>query len=326
MNREEAEALYDKGLESIHIEDFEDALVIARQLNNIRYSGGFEIEALAHAGRGNSKNAIRTLKKAVKKCPDVWVLWQLLGNCLSDDEQFGKAVEAFDIGLLTSEPNSASLKLNKSIALERMGKLIEARSTIRPLLDNARLEELELRLQARVLTQEFGLLNTLGQPEDTKRQFEALGNRDFGDEAGTELSMLWCQYAEALQMLGEHKDAEQAALQAILYDNRWENAQWWLREIRRSGELPQINLYHIILEGSDVGSFGRDVAECEGYFVSYSVAAESEEEAFKLALEFEPPATRDFLKIDSIAITQDTHDPKGVYVAYGYNFFGDHEE
>jgi Flp pilus assembly protein TadD len=74
------------------------ALKVAKKLERMRYSGSFEIQALAYADLGDPSKAISVLREGTTKCPNVWLLWQLLGNNLSDAGRFEEAFEAYEKG------------------------------------------------------------------------------------------------------------------------------------------------------------------------------------------------------------------------------------
>jgi hypothetical protein len=67
-----------------------NALEIGKKLKSMKYSGGFEIMAMAYADDDQKDKAIECLEEGVKTCPDVWILWQMLGNYRSDQDNLTK--------------------------------------------------------------------------------------------------------------------------------------------------------------------------------------------------------------------------------------------
>ncbi|MEL6715618.1 MAG: tetratricopeptide repeat protein [Planctomycetota bacterium] len=60
------------------------ALAAAEELRALRNTAAFEIGALAHLRAGRADEALQMLEEGVEHGPDVWLLWQLLGNDRSD--------------------------------------------------------------------------------------------------------------------------------------------------------------------------------------------------------------------------------------------------
>jgi tetratricopeptide (TPR) repeat protein len=133
-DQKSAHDLMSEAFEAMNLGKPEAALKIAKKLRRMRYSGCFEIQALAYADLGDPSKAISVLREGTTKCPGVWLLWQLLGNKLSDAGRFEEAFEAYERGLSTGEPNFESLNLNYAIALLRSGQAIQARDRVRPIL------------------------------------------------------------------------------------------------------------------------------------------------------------------------------------------------
>jgi Flp pilus assembly protein TadD len=75
--------------------EFDAALEIATELEAHRYSGSFEIAALAHAGKGDLEAAVAVLRRGVATVPDAWPNWQLLGNYVSDLGRYDEAEAAY---------------------------------------------------------------------------------------------------------------------------------------------------------------------------------------------------------------------------------------
>src|SRR6266536_3597028 len=89
-----ATELAQQGYDLIQARQFDEALVLSGRLQEMRYSSGFEIAALALAGRGETERAVQILEEGVAKAPDVWLNWQLLGNYRSDMGLYDSALEA----------------------------------------------------------------------------------------------------------------------------------------------------------------------------------------------------------------------------------------
>ena len=296
------------------------ALRIAKKLEGMKYSGSFEIQARAYADLGKPSKAIDVLREGTNKCPGVWLLWQLLGNYLSDAGRFEEAFEAYEKGLGTDEPYSESLNVNYAIALLRSGQAIQATERIRPILEASSFQELEGSLRARILAVELEALRALGKCDAAVARFEAIGDKKFGDDAGVELSMLWSEYARSLFELGRHHDAERAAVRSVRLHVQDKEALWCLREIRRTPVSSQTNNYHLIVEGDWSNPSEKTDEKPTGFFASYSVCADSEEEAFSFVTELQPDEVTN-LRIAEAKVANTVTEPKGVYSASGYAFY-----
>lgn len=75
FDQDQADQLMDEAFEALDLGNPKAALKIAKTLKRTRYSGCFEIQALAYARLGKLRKAIKVLREGTDKCPDVWQLW-----------------------------------------------------------------------------------------------------------------------------------------------------------------------------------------------------------------------------------------------------------
>lgn len=300
------------------------ALKIAKTLKRMRYSGSFEIQALAHIDLGDLPKAIDVLREGTETCPGVWSLWQLLGNSLSDARRFDEAFEAYERGLKADDPFVESLDLNLAIALLRSGRAAEARARIGPIIRAPRFKELEGSLRARMLVLELEALRKLDRCNDAVAVFVSMGSENFGDDAGAELSMLWLEYARSLFELGRRQDAEKAAVRSVRFNVRNEEALPYLREIRRAPASLRTNRYRLLVRGQWIASSNDTDKTATGFFANYTVCADSEEEALGLVAELQPEEVRN-LRIEEAKFVDTIAEPKGVYSASGYVFYSEED-
>jgi len=320
FDRKSANDLMSEAFEALNLGKPKTALKIAKKLKGMRYSGYFEIQALAYADLGDPSTAISVLREGTAKCPGVWLLWQLLGNKLSDAGRFEEAFEAYEKGLSTDEPRLESLNLNYAIALLRSGQAIQARERIRPILDAPVFRELEGSLRARILTVELEALRTLDKRDAAVAFFSAIGDENFGDNAGTELSMLWLEYAQSLFEIGRHQEAERAAVRSARFNVKADGALSYLREIRHKPTSCPTNHYQLVVEG-EWSNPSMDQKPM-GFFASYAVCADSQEEALCYVTELQPAEVRN-LRISEAKLTNAVTEPKGVYSAGRYIFYSE---
>jgi Flp pilus assembly protein TadD len=119
LRRKRCESLLEKGYARVREGEFDAALEIATQLEKQRYSGCFEIAALAHAGKGELEAAVTVLRRGVATAPDVWLNWQLLGNYLSDLERHDDAEDAYQRALTCPGCSHDSVRLNLAVLASR---------------------------------------------------------------------------------------------------------------------------------------------------------------------------------------------------------------
>jgi len=320
FDQKRADDLMRKAFKALDAGEPKTALKIAGKPQRMRYSGCFEIQALAYADLGNPSKAISVLRESTSKCPDVWLLWQLLGNNLSDVGRFEEAFEAYEKGLIAKEACSESLNLNYAIALLRSGQAAPARDRIRPLLAAPGFRELGGALRARILATELEALRLLDKRDVAVAFFEAIGNEDFGDKAGPELTMLWSEYARSLFELGRRHDAERAAVRSARFNVKDGQALSYLREIRRKPANSPTNHYQLVVEGEWSTLPDGAAEKPRGFFASYSVCADSPEEALSFARELQPDEVKN-LWISEAKLASAVIEPKGIYSASSYVFY-----
>jgi hypothetical protein len=208
------------------------------------------------------------------------------------------------------------------MALLRSGQVTRARERIRPILEASRFKELEGSLRARILALELEALRMLDKRDAAVARFEAIGDENFGDDAGAELSMLWSEYARSLFELGRYHEAERAAVRSVRFNVKDKQALSYLREIRRKPTDFPTNHYHLVVEGEWSHSPDGMDQKPTGFFASYSVCADSQEEALSFLTELQPDAVNN-LRISEAKLTNTVTEPKGVYSAGSYIFYSE---
>lgn len=323
MPQNDAEALM--GEASRLLEEFEPkkALKIGKQLEKMRFSGGFEIQALAYADLDKKGKAIKVLEKGIKTVPDVWLLWQLLGNYYSDEGDFEKALTTFEKGLQTKQPDKISLKYNYAIALQRQRNFEKAQGLISEILSDERYpDEIEENLLLHIQGLRLGLLNNLKQYKETLKLFAELEKTasQFEDAQPSELSRIFDEVAGAHWNLKNKDQAETYLKKSISYDKKNTGAQWLHREIHKEEDYTNAKYFRIIIEGKWHTPFEGET-KLPRFFTNYDVVANNEDEALEIIKYFEPPETHHSLKIDDLKILKTPKQPKGVYDTMSYNFF-----
>src|SRR6185295_8730093 len=99
MKDQPVESLMQKGFALLDAHQYKEALEMGRQLQRMRHSSAFEIMALAYLGLDQLPKAIATLEEGVRAAERVWLLWELLGNCYSDEGRYDAAEKAYQTAL-----------------------------------------------------------------------------------------------------------------------------------------------------------------------------------------------------------------------------------
>lgn len=155
----------DRALNHLEAGRTAEALEVARELNSMRYSGAFEIEAQALAQRGEKHDAIAILRKGLALAPQAWLNRNLLGNYLSDVEQYEEAFAAYEEALRTPAVDRVLVEGNYALALSRAGRDDEARSRLRSILgEDIEAAEPGLRDFVNGLASDWGLRDSTSEP------------------------------------------------------------------------------------------------------------------------------------------------------------------
>src|SRR5262245_15132035 len=152
FRRKQIEKLWQKGKTLLAEGSYREALGVARELEEKRYSGAFDLAAQAHAALGELPQAIEVLERGVAAAPDVWLNWQLLGNLRSDAGKFDEAAEAYERALGCEAVWASAVRLNQAILAERRDRFSEALDFIDRVQD-AELEIPKADVKARLLVE-----------------------------------------------------------------------------------------------------------------------------------------------------------------------------
>lgn len=125
-----AQLMYDEAMELLSVGEAKKALKIGQKLEKVRYSGGFEVQALAYNALDMKKEAIKVLNEGTDIVPDLWLLWQLLGNYYSDEGKFKDSFASYEEGLKISNHCKISLNYNYALAFEKSGDMLKAQKRL----------------------------------------------------------------------------------------------------------------------------------------------------------------------------------------------------
>lgn len=299
----------------------EQALEIGRRLEKLLCSDGFEIQGLSYQELDENVKAIGALRRGTERAPDDWNLWQLLGSCLSDDEQYDEALKAYDVALDLPESDRVLVGYNRSILFWRMENLDKANATLVELLGDAEFSDAVPELQANIRAARMGLLNELGRAEEAVDFFETLPDLDEWSAPLAEVARLDAKYAVALWNDDRVDDARKALARAIRQDKTNSDAQWLKREML-ARDLPVGKYaFDLLIQGPWRADAFPGSGPAGGFYTKYQVVADDPEQALNFARDFEPPQIRHALQIEEVGENGRCDDPKGVYWTSAYNFY-----
>lgn len=305
-----SESLFDDGLDALGEGRLDDVLEIARKLEARRYSGAFELRALALEEQGDKEGAVAALQEGLESAPDVWRMWQLLGNLSSDLGHYDEARASFERALACAEVERSSVQLNLAI-LEQRREDYQASLHRLDVIDDP-------SLWAQVTSVRMTNLLRLGHLAALMAAGEELVARvERGDEGhGASVAYALGSMALGAQQLERPREvAEQLALRALAYDIQSEHLLWILREVRQD-YTEEARLWRLVLDGSD-GAEGT-----AGFYIVHQVVADTAYEALELAREVQALRGYEALEIDDYDDEGPHADlPKGVYDSPGRIYY-----
>jgi tetratricopeptide (TPR) repeat protein len=205
------------------------------------------------------------------------------------------------------------IHLNYAIALRRENRIDDALAHLELVIDGEAVV-IAASVRAEILTERHQLDDAI-----------AAARAALHSEADAkDLAYLHMTLADALLEKGARSEALASAWDAIALDRGNERAQWIIREIEGQ-RSDSAKVFHLSLRGRWERAIDD---EDRGFYVSYSVVADDEDEAVRLASRFEPEHVRASLTLNEAKEEKKCGEtlPKGVYWAAGRAFFPEDDE
>lgn len=281
------DTLYEQALDLLSEGEADAALERARALADAGDPRGFELQAMALADLERSGEAVAILERGTKAHPDRWLLWQLLGNALSDENRHDDAVLAYDRSLSLPGADRDSVEYNRALSRARAGDPDGALAGL------GRLAEGPFALRAGAL--QVAVLRDQGRIDEAVAAAEEARKRvgPETDEVGGEGELL-AELAETLlHGKGDRAGAEKAARESLA-DEAHPLAFEVLRELRGE-KSPEARYHRVTVEGRLPQG---PTSEPVGFYRVYEVVAVDAEAAFRLASEVEVPESRASLRME----------------------------
>jgi len=323
---DKCESLMAQASEHIDSENFRAALKIGEELEKLKFTGAFETQALAYAAMGKKKKAIKILEKGIKIAPDIWLLWQLLGNYYSDEGRFDKSMYCYEKALISKDPDKVSLLYNYANMLKRNGRYDLAETKLAEIFQSSEFYGVDKELAMLCFSLQMGLFNKFERYREAEDAFnDCLKHPSFNTDYSSGFSRVLAEYANTLLKTQRLKEAEEMSVKAIQNDRRNTDAQNILREIRSQNDFSNAIYMRIMVHGKWFES-ENEQKELNGFFSTYDVVADDEEEALSFIKEIEPKEIRSALKIEEVKILRSPKQPKGIYKTSGYCLYSDEEK
>ncbi|UJR78210.1 tetratricopeptide repeat protein [Sandaracinus amylolyticus] len=311
-SEDEARRLHEEALARIDARDLSGAREIARQLRAMRWSGAFEIEALAARAEGDPEGAVRVLEEGVRLAPGAWSLQLLLGTMCSESGRSDEALAALDAALRCEGVWVSSVRYNRAVARLRAGDvggaLADAESVLEdPSTPPFTLDALRVAIDA---------LERLGRVDDAVSLVRAMGSSLAKDDRAGHAELAAFD-ALARARAGRGEDEVRSAIERAVEG-------WAMR-----GEVIDALA---LLPGEDGTARYRltlsaprpdDAAvEVEGYLRVVEVRARDEAHALALARALEPASVRGAIAIEDLRVVGEDPGPARVLFASGRVLFG----
>ncbi|VVE50515.1 hypothetical protein PMO31116_04625 [Pandoraea morbifera] len=313
-----------------HLEagDPESALEIGKKLESMRYSGAYEVQAMAYADMDEMEQAVAVLEAGVAHAPGVWLLWQLLGNYRSDLGRFPEAIEAYEAAAnCAPDEDLVIVDFNHANALARHGDLPAAQKRLDRVLESPHLAQAGRAFIENAMTLRMHLFNAQGEPKAAIATYEALHKQEH-DEEGSNVSMadVLAELSLAYKQSGDNAKALAHALEAVqLY--KWSETALWALRAAREAQSDTAHMMHLIVEGEWFEPLEDEDPDGPppSFVTTYDVVADDEAEARRLIAECEPPQVRASLRVvETHPIEHDPEAPtpyKGVYATGDYHMY-----
>ena len=288
---------------------------ICADLRVMHYSSCFELEALLALDQGLPARALEVLDEGLGVVPELWPLWQLRGNILSDGGKWDAALESYERALALDGADVNSLRLNRATALWRAQKIEEALGEIARTDGSS--EEMSVSLEWRLQAVRLALWSETHRCEEVDARAAQLWDEqeelEIDEDEAPPLSVAFSQLGWALFNCGQIERAREWSGAALEVDRA--NGQALLLARESTPDLPMgAAMFRVVLRGQT-----ESEDDLVGFVTTLFAIAPDVAVAEQLALEFEAPRWKCDIKVEeSERIGSCESQPSCIYEVDGY--------
>ena len=282
--------MFEQGLGLIEEGKIDEALQVARILEERCFTGCFDLDYRAHLARGEEVEGLQALERGTQVAPDAWYLWKLIGIHHSDREAWDEARTAFGKALANQWVDPSDIHCNLAVLESRAQRPAEARAHI------AQISEPNAFAFARTI--EIDLLQQEERFDEAlaaaRAWLEGYPDGDLGLRAE-----VFAKIADVLRLSGSDDVAVEAELNhAIELDNANPKAARIIREIGHetsaAAKMWRLLVQGIIRTPMPATDEGRQPF---GFVTAWFVVADDIDQAMGFIRRFEPAERHESLKV-----------------------------
>ncbi len=281
----QAEQLTAEAFEALEAGQGRRVAEICAELRVMHYSSCFEIEALLALDQGLPARALEVLDEGLGVVPDLWQLWQLRGNILSDGGKWDEALDSYKRALSLEGADVNSLRLNRATALWRAQKTEQALDEIARTDGNA--SEMSVSLHWRLQATRLALWAECDRCDDAIERAAQLWQDqqevEIDEDEAAPLSVAFSQIGWALFGCEQPQLARDWAGAALEVDRANSQALLLAREATPNLPLGEAT-FRVVLRGETATEDGPT-----GFITTLLAIAPDVAVAEQLAIEFEAP-------------------------------------
>ena len=288
---------------------------ICAELRVMHYSSCFELEALLALDQGLPARALEVLDEGLGVVPELWPLWQLRGNILSDAGKWNEALDSYERALALEGADVNSLRLNRATALWRSQKIEAALNEVARTDGNSK--EMSISLGWRLQAVRLALWSESSRCDEVEERAAHLWDDqeelEIDEDEAAPLSVAFSQIGWALFNCGQAERAREWAGAALEVDRA--NGQGLLLARESTPNLPVgEQTFRVVLRGQTETEDGL-----AGFLTTILAIAPDVAVAEQLAIEFEAPRWECNIEVEqSERIGSCDAQPSCIYEVDGY--------
>jgi tetratricopeptide (TPR) repeat protein len=271
--------------EHMREQEWDEALVLARELAALVPSQGHRLVAEIYEEAGQVDDAIDALRAALRELPDDGGLWSYLGDLYSRKGRYKDAQATYERALRCQGVNGAVLHYHAGMACHQQGRLMEALVHLGK-VDRAELPEAKVDLYWNAAAMRMALFKYLERPEPCLELAQAVLDELCQPGLAQEESAasLVCLGRALLYLRGDRAAARACAVQAYRLDES-PLSLGLQREICGRAS-PQARCLRITIKGQRRDPETGTEFPCQR---TYAVVADTTEEGLSFIQPFEEP-------------------------------------